>query len=80
MDEQLLDAIAAKNLPLVEELLAAGANPNAKKGNQTAYQLVPHGADQIKCALIEAGAEDPDLKHALVWAVSTGGKPAIAPH
>ncbi|HLO48702.1 MAG TPA: ankyrin repeat domain-containing protein, partial [Kamptonema sp.] len=72
MDEQLLEAIASKNLPLVEELLAAGANPNAKKGNQTAYQLVPHGADEIKCALIEAGAEDPELKHALVWAVSTG--------
>jgi hypothetical protein len=29
MDEQLIAAIAAQNLPLVEELLSAGANPNA---------------------------------------------------
>jgi hypothetical protein len=29
MDEQLIAAIAAQNLPLVEELLADGANSNA---------------------------------------------------
>ncbi|MFB2835251.1 ankyrin repeat domain-containing protein [Floridanema evergladense] len=72
MDEQLIAAIEAKNFQRVEELLAAGANPNAKKGDRTAYQLVPHGADNIKCALIEAGAEDPELKHALVWVIFTG--------
>lgn len=77
MDEQLIAAIEAKDLRRVEELLAAGENPNAKKGNQTAYQLVPHGANDIKCALIEAGAEDPELKHALVWVVLTGRVEAV---
>lgn len=62
MNEQLLDAIAEKDLSRVEELLAAGADPNTRRGDKTAYQLVPHSAYEIKCALIEAGAEDPELK------------------
>jgi len=69
MNEQLLDAIAEKDLSRVEELLATGADPNTRRGDKTAYQLVPHGANEIKCALIEAGAEDPELKHALVWVI-----------
>lgn len=77
MDEELLAAIAAKNLPRVEELLAAGANPNTRRGDRTAYQLVPHSADEIKCALIEAGADDPELKHALVWVTCTGRVEAV---
>ncbi|PSF35189.1 hypothetical protein C7H19_17565 [Aphanothece hegewaldii CCALA 016] len=77
MDEQLITAIEQKNLALVEELLAAGANPNATKGTKTAYQLVPHGGDQIKCALIEAGAEDPELKTSLVWVLITGRTKAV---
>jgi ankyrin repeat protein len=77
MDERLIAAIAAQNLPLVEELLAAGANPNARQGDKTAYQLVPHGADEIKCALIEAGAEDPELRHALVWVIGAGRVAAV---
>jgi len=72
MDEQLFAAIAAKNLHRVEELLAAGANPNASKNGKTAYQSVPYNCDEIKCALIEAGAEDPELKHSLVWVIRTG--------
>lgn len=68
----MIAAIAAKDLGRVEELLAAGANPNARKGDKTAYQLVPRGADEIKCALIEAGAEDSELRHALVWVICTG--------
>lgn len=77
MDEQLIAAIVAKDLRRVEELLAAGANPNARQGAQTAYQLVPHGAYEIKCALIEAGADDPELRHALVWAIGTGRVEAV---
>lgn len=77
MDEQLLTAIAAKDLSRVEELLAAGANPNAVHRGKTAYQLVPHGADEIKCALIEVGAEDADLKQALVWVLMTGRVKAV---
>jgi ankyrin repeat protein len=77
MDEQLISAIEAKDLQRVEALLAAGANPNASKKNKTAYQLVPHGANEIKCALIEAGAEDPELRHALVWVISTGRVHAV---
>ncbi|MGD2180784.1 ankyrin repeat domain-containing protein [Lusitaniella coriacea] len=71
MDEQLIAAIESRNLERVQELLAAGANPNAKKGNETAYELAKYNADEIKCALIEAGANDPELKHSLVWAVRT---------
>lgn len=72
MDEQLIAAIESRNLQQINELLAAGANPNAKKNDRTAYQLIPHGADEIKCALIEAGANDPSLRHSLVWAINTG--------
>lgn len=72
MDEQLLEAIESGNLQRVQELLAAGANPNAKKGEKTAFELVPHRHDDIKCALIEAGAEDPSLRHSLVWVILTG--------
>ncbi|NET90882.1 MAG: ankyrin repeat domain-containing protein [Kamptonema sp. SIO1D9] len=77
MDEQLFAAIAAKDLPRVEELLAAGANPNARQGDKSAYQLVPHGSDEIKCALIEAGAEDPELIYSLVWVIGTGRVEAV---
>jgi ankyrin repeat protein len=77
MNEQLIAAIEAKDLERVEALLAAGANPNATKGDETAYQLVPHGANEIKCALIEAGVEDPELRHALVWVISTGRVQAV---
>ncbi len=72
MDEQLIAAIESKDLQRVEELLSAGANPNARHNGQTLYQLVPHGADEIKCALIDAGADDPDLWSSLVWVMSTG--------
>ncbi|MEC4896092.1 MAG: ankyrin repeat domain-containing protein [Oscillatoria sp. PMC 1051.18] len=77
MDEQLFAAIAAQDLPRVEELLAAGANPNARQGDKSAYQLVPHGSDEIKCALIEAGAEDPELIYSLVWVIGTGRVEAV---
>jgi ankyrin repeat protein len=77
MNEQLISAIEAKDLQRVEELLAGGANPNATRADETAYQLVPHGANEIKCALIEAGAEDPELIHALVWVIGTGRVQAV---
>jgi ankyrin repeat protein len=72
MDEQLLAAIEARDIQRVKVLLVAGANPNAKKNDKTAYQLAKYGPDEIKCLLIEAGAEDPSLRHSLVWAVGTG--------
>ncbi len=77
MDEQLFAAIASKNLSQVEELLAAGADANARRGGKSAYEAVPHGADDIKCALIEAGAEDPEIKHSLVWVLLTGRVKAV---
>jgi ankyrin repeat protein len=77
MDEQLIAAIVAKNLQQVEELLAAGANPNTQQEGKTAYQWVPYGVDEIKCALIVAGAEDPELHHALVWVIKTGRVDAV---
>ncbi|HAZ42978.1 MAG TPA: hypothetical protein DDW76_02080 [Cyanobacteria bacterium UBA11369] len=72
MEQELIEAIASRNLHRVQELLAAGANPNARQGDRTAFELVPHGADEIKCALIEAGAEDPSLTHSLVWVTMMG--------
>lgn len=77
MSEPLIEAIRQKDLRRVEELLAAGADPNWRSGDQTAYQWVPHGAREIKCALIEAGAEDPELTHALVWVIGTGRVRAV---
>ncbi|BAY77232.1 ankyrin [Nostoc linckia NIES-25] len=71
MDEQLIAAIESRDTQRVKELLATGANPNAKKGDETAYELARYGPDEIKCALIEAGADDSSLRHSLVWAVMT---------
>ncbi|MFN6564992.1 MAG: ankyrin repeat domain-containing protein [Nostoc sp. ChiSLP01] len=71
MDEQLIAAIESRDTQRVKELLATGANPNAKKGDETAYELARYGPDEIKCALIHAGADDPSLRHSLVWAVMT---------
>ena len=72
MEQQLIQAIESRDLERVRELLAAGANPNARKGDRTALQLVPHRADEIKWALIEAGAEDAELVHSLVAAIGPG--------
>jgi ankyrin repeat protein len=77
LDGQLLEAIEHKDLVQVEHLLIAGANPNITQGDQTAFQLVPHGEKEIQCALIEAGAQDPSLKHALVWVIGTGRVAAV---
>ncbi|MBD2446693.1 ankyrin repeat domain-containing protein [Nostoc sp. FACHB-152] len=71
MDEQLINAIESRDIERVKALLAAGANPNVKKGDETAYELARYGPDEIKCALIEAGADDASLRHSLVWAVMT---------
>ncbi|MEH1874607.1 ankyrin repeat domain-containing protein [Nostoc sp.] len=72
MDEQLIAAIESRDTQRVKKLLATGANPNVKKGDKTAYELARYGPDEIKCALIEAGADDSSLRHSLVWAVMTG--------
>ncbi|OCQ97280.1 hypothetical protein BCD64_20735 [Nostoc sp. MBR 210] len=71
MDEQLISAIESRDIEGVKALLTAGANPNAKKGDEIAYELARYGPDEIKCALIEAGAEHPSLRHSLVWGVMT---------
>ena len=72
LDEQLLEAIESCSLNRVRELLAAGANPNAKRGDRSAWQLTKYDANEIKCALIEAGAEDPSMLYLLDWAVYVG--------
>ena len=74
MEQELIKAIKSKNLQKVQELLAAGANPNAKQGDKTAYQIAGSSTrtDEIKCALIEAGAEDSSILSSLVWVINTG--------
>lgn len=74
MEAELIKAIESNNLEKVKELLAAGANPNAKKGKKTVYQIVSHRSDLIKCELIEAGAEDPAILHSLVWVILNTGR------
>ncbi len=74
MEQKLIKAIKSRNLQKVKELLAAGANPNAKEGDRTAYQIACDSGrlNEIKCELIEAGAEDPSIVHSLVWVIDTG--------
>lgn len=72
MDDQLLAAIESRDVQRVLELLAAGANPNAKKGDKTAYELARYGPDEIRCSLIEAGADDLSMRYSLVQIVRTG--------
>lgn len=70
LEQELIEAIESNSLARVQELLAAGANPSARKGKQTALGLVHHRRDDIQCALIEAGADGRDL--GLVWAARIG--------
>ena len=67
----LLNAIEARDTKEVERLLQAGADPNTRQGGRSALDRVPHGADAITCALIEAGAWQSDLVTHMVWAVTT---------
>ncbi|HEY8503665.1 MAG TPA: ankyrin repeat domain-containing protein, partial [Gemmataceae bacterium] len=60
------------------ELLAAGADPNARDADgQSALRLADRGAGEIKWALIEAGAEDPAVQVNLVQAVMSGQAEAV---
>ncbi|MBI3928766.1 MAG: ankyrin repeat domain-containing protein [Armatimonadetes bacterium] len=72
IDRELLAAIREHSLARVERALKAGADPNARQGKRGALDLVGHRCDDIRCALIEAGAWDEDLRTSLVWAVGTG--------
>ncbi|MFN8606982.1 MAG: ankyrin repeat domain-containing protein [Vulcanimicrobiota bacterium] len=70
LDERLLEAVAESRLQEVERLLSQGANPNAQQAGRSALDLVPYRQHLIRCALIEAGANDPEPN--LVWAAGTG--------
>ena len=74
MDRELIAAIESLDLAKVKELLTAGANPNARKGDQTAYQIASQSrkAKEIECELIEAGADDSSMVRALGWLTTTG--------
>ena len=60
-DGQLLDAISKCDQEKVEAALAAGADPNVKKGKKSAYKMAmaDSGFWEIRCMLIEAGCNDP---------------------
>lgn len=70
-DQDLFAAIEAGSLPALQEALAKGANPNAKKAKQTAleYALSQRQRDAAALALIEAGADVAPVKDRIVWAV-----------
>ena len=68
----LIEAILANDGLEVEKLLRAGADPNQKRGRRSALDHVPHSANIIRCALIEAGAYQSSLAKEMAWAVSTG--------
>ncbi|MEW6280981.1 MAG: hypothetical protein AB1758_20375, partial [Candidatus Eremiobacterota bacterium] len=70
LEKELIEAVESHSLKRVQELLAAGADPNARKGKQRALDLVHHRRDDIRCALIEAGARAEGVS--LVWAAGTG--------
>ncbi len=70
LEQELIEAIESNSLARVQELLAAGANPNARKGKRSALELVHHRRDDLLCALIEAGADG--RGQGLVWAARTG--------
>ncbi|MGE0487714.1 MAG: ankyrin repeat domain-containing protein [Vulcanimicrobiota bacterium] len=78
MSQELIKAVEANSLKRVEELLQAGADPNATKGKKHVYHLVHPRRDDIRCALIEAGAWLPEMVNQLVWAVTTGRVATVA--
>ncbi|MCA9794439.1 MAG: ankyrin repeat domain-containing protein, partial [Candidatus Eremiobacteraeota bacterium] len=78
MSQELIAAVESNSLARVQELLAAGADPNTCKGKTHVYDLVHRRRDDIRCALLEAGAWFPELVNQLVWAVGTGRLATVA--
>lgn len=72
LDRALHQAAAAGDLELVRELLAQGADPNSRERRKSVLDRIPHHHDELKCLLIEAGADQPEMKGWLVWAVNLG--------
>lgn len=70
-DRRLQQAVQARDVQRVAAALAEGANPNLEVEGRSLLAMVSHGHDKIRCALIEAGAWQDDLRDSLVWAVLT---------
>lgn len=71
LDYQLIEAVKSENLPQVQELLAAGANPNIKDGDTSLLQLCQYQRE-IRYALVQAGAWENRVKTELVMAIPYG--------
>lgn len=80
----LMTAINRNNLPLVEELIQAGADVNELDGNQDAPLVMASykGYDKIVKALLEAGADvtavDPGMKATALHAAAYAGRTEAA--
>ncbi|TYQ23469.1 ankyrin repeat domain-containing protein [Pseudanabaena sp. UWO310] len=70
-DRQLIEAVRAKNISTVRELLAEGANPNLKDGDETLLEIAEYDRE-IRYALVEAGAWDNALRTEMVMALDYG--------
>ncbi len=70
-DRQLIEAVRAKNISTVRELLAEGANPNLKDGDETLLEIAKYDRE-IRYALVEAGAWDNALHTEMVMALDYG--------
>lgn len=76
-DLQLVEAVKLGDFKTVVQLLADGADPNAKKKGKSCLELVSPLKHNITKALILAGARHVSLKHAMVWAVLEGGPDVV---
>jgi ankyrin repeat protein len=72
----LWEAVEKNKPDVVAKLLSEGAEPNQKRGKRHILHAVPHGADEVKSLLLEAGAWSSDCREDTVWAANLG-RPAV---
>lgn len=71
-DAELIAAVESRQREEVERLLGAGANPNARKGKKSVFELADPRDHAILAALIRAGAWNKKVQGMIVWATMEG--------